>query len=134
MCGLPKLMAQVIYGTGLRKNEVHNLRVKDVDFDRNQISVKRGKGAKDRPLPLPLTCKDDLYKQVEFVKVLHIQDQNEQVNGVMLPFAIERKWPNAGKSLAWQWVFPSLRISTDSQDAYSQTSSCASLCIYKALK
>lgn len=57
MHGLPKLMAQVIYGTGLRKTEVHRLRVKDIDFDRNQITVKRGKGGKDRPLPLPQTCR-----------------------------------------------------------------------------
>ena len=68
--GLPKLMAQIIYGTGLRKTEVHRLRVKDIDFDRNQISVRRGKGAKDRPLPLPQSCKEDLKHQVEFVEQL----------------------------------------------------------------
>jgi len=113
MNGLPKLMAQVIYGTGLRKTEVHRLRVKDIDFDRNQIIVRRGKGKKDRPLPLPETCKDALAKQIEFVKQLHLKDERENVNGVELPYAFDRKYPNAGKTLAWQWVFPSLRLSTD---------------------
>lgn len=113
MNGLPKLIAQVIYGTGLRKNEVHRLRVKDIDFDRNQITVRRGKGRKDRPLPLPEACKNDLLKQLEFVKQLHLKDQRENINGVELPYAFAKKDPSAGKSLAWQWVFPSLRISTD---------------------
>ncbi|WMS88163.1 integron integrase [Pleionea litopenaei] len=113
MHGLPKLMAQIIYGTGLRKSEVHRLRVKDIDFDRNQISVRRGKGNKDRPLPLPETCKDDLNAQIEFVKQLHLKDRRENIDGVELPYAFERKSPNVGKSLAWQWLFPSLRISTD---------------------
>lgn len=113
MNGLPKLIAQVIYGTGLRKNEVHRLRVKDIDFDRNQITVKRGKGRKDRPLPLPEACKNDLLKQLEFVKQLHLKDLREKVNGVELPYALDRKDPSAGKSLSWQWIFPSLRISTD---------------------
>ncbi|WP_256435571.1 integron integrase [Aliikangiella sp. G2MR2-5] len=113
MYGLPKLMAQIIYGTGLRKSEVHRLRVKDIDFERNQIIVKRGKGNKDRPLPLPQSCKEELLKQLAFVKQLHLKDRRENVNGVEVPYALERKEPNAGKSLAWQWIFPSLRISTD---------------------
>jgi len=113
MRGLPKLMAQIIYGTGLRKNEVHRLRVKDVDFDRNQITVKRGKGGKDRPLPLPQNCKTELKLQLEFVEQLFLKDQRDGVNGVELPYAIERKYPNAGKSLGWQWIFPSLKLSTD---------------------
>jgi len=111
--GLPRLMAQVIYGTGLRKSEVHRLRVKDIDFDRNQISVRRGKGGKDRPLPLPKTCKDELKSQIDFVHQLFLRDRSDNVNGVELPYAIGKKYPNAGKSLGWQWVFPSLRISTD---------------------
>ncbi|MBV1907811.1 MAG: tyrosine-type recombinase/integrase [Kangiellaceae bacterium] len=91
--GLPKLMAQVNYGTALRKNEVRRLRVKDIDFDRNQITVKRGKGRKERPLPE--ACKNNLIKQLDFVKQLHLKDRREQINGVELPYALERKEPNA---------------------------------------
>ena len=103
--GLPKLMAQVIYGTGLRKSEVHRLRVKDIDFERNQISVRRGKGGKDRPLPLPQTCKDELKSQIDFVRQLFLRDRTDNINGVELPYAIERKYPNAGKSIRWQCFF-----------------------------
>ena len=96
MHGLPQVMAKLIYGTGLRKTEVHRLRVKDIDFDRNQVIVKRGKGKKDRPLPLPVACREDLFKQIEFVKQLHLKDRRENINGVELPYALERKEPNAG--------------------------------------
>lgn len=100
--GLPLLMARVVYGTGLRKSELHRLRVKDIDFERSQVIVKRGKGKKDRPLPLPEACSEDLQKQIEFVKQLHLKDRRENINGVEVPYALERKEPNAGKSLAWQ--------------------------------
>ncbi|MCW8875697.1 MAG: integron integrase [Kangiellaceae bacterium] len=103
----------LFYGTELRKSEVHRLRVKDIDFDRNQVIVKRGKGKKDRPLPLPDACREALQKQIEFVKQLHFKDRREGINGVEVPYALDRREPNAGKSLAWKWVFPSLRISTD---------------------
>ncbi len=106
-------MEQIIYSTGLRKSEVHRLRIKDIDFNRNQISVRRGKGGKDRPLPLPQTCKDELKSQIDFVHQLFLRDRTDDVNGVELPYAMKRKYPNAGKSLGWQWVFPGLRISTD---------------------
>ncbi|WP_196139637.1 integron integrase [Aliikangiella sp. G2MR2-5] len=111
--GIPLLMAKLIYGTGLRKSEVHRLRVKDIDFERNQVIVKRGKGNKDRLLPLPEACREELQKQIEFVEQLHLKDRRENINGVEVPYALEIKEPNAGKSLVWQWVFPSFRISTD---------------------
>ncbi len=83
--GLQLLMARLIYGTGLRKSEVHRLRVKDIDFERNQVIVKRGKGKKDRPLPLPEACREDLQKPIEFVKQLHLKDRRENINGVEVP-------------------------------------------------
>lgn len=111
--GLPKLMASLCYGAGLRKMECHRLRVKDIDLIRLEITIREGKGNKDRRVPLPLSCRNLLRTQLEFIKTLHAKDMLENIPGVELPYAIDRKFPNAGTSLAWQWLFPSLRISTD---------------------
>lgn len=111
--GLPKLMASLCYGSGMRKMECHRLRIKDIDFDRMEITVRQGKGNKDRRVPLPESCVDDLKVQIAFVEKLHNKDTNESLPGVELPYAINKKYPNAGTSLAWQWVFPSLRTSLD---------------------
>ena len=112
MKGLPKLMVALCYGTGLRKMECHRLRVKNIDFERNEIIVRQGKGKKDRHIRLPQACKSELKIQLEFVRQLHQKDQIDDINGVELPYALEKKYPNAGKELKWQWIFPSLRIST----------------------
>ena len=111
--GLPKLMASLCYGTGVRKMECHRLRVKDIDFDRKEITIRQGKGNKDRRVPLPKSCVKELKVQLAFVKELHRKDRIENLPGVELPYAINRKYPNAGTSLAWQWIFPSLRVSLD---------------------
>lgn len=111
--GLPLLMIQIMYGAGLRKMECHRLRVKDIDFDRQQIIVRQGKGFKDRYVPLPQITAVSLEAQIEIVKNLFVQDRKLNVNGVELPYAMSRKNPNAGKSLGWQWIFPSLRLSKD---------------------
>ena len=113
LLGLPKLMASLCYGAGLRKMECHRLRVKDIDFDRKEITIRQRKGNKDRRVPLPIACIEELKIQFRFVKELHKKDQLENQSGVELPYAINRKYPNAGTSLKWQWIFPSLRISTD---------------------
>jgi len=113
LTGLPKVMASLCYGAGLRKMECHRLRVKDVDFDRKEITVRQGKGNKDRIVPLPVTTINALKCQLDFLKELHKKDELENIAGVELPYAIERKYPNAGKSLGWQWFFPSLQISKD---------------------
>jgi len=111
--GLPKLMASLCYGSGMRKMECHRLRVKDIDIERMEITVRQGKGNKDRRVPLPESCVESLRVQIAFVKELHRKDVLEKLPGVELPYAINRKYPNAGMSLAWQWIFPSLRISLD---------------------
>ncbi|WP_144394844.1 integron integrase [Pleionea sediminis] len=115
MYGVPLLMAQIMYGAGLRKMEVHQLRVKDIDFDRHQIIVRQGKGGKDRHVPLPKSCRETLTEQISLTKNLCQQDRALNIPGVQLPYAIEKKYPNAGKELSWQWVFPSLKISKDPQ-------------------
>ncbi|WP_281369252.1 integron integrase [Marilutibacter penaei] len=107
------LMAALMYGTGMRLMECHRLRVKDVDFDCNEICVRDGKGGKDRKVPLPKALKDDLRRQRERVEVVHAQDRRDGVAGVHLPHALERKYPNAGVTLGWQYLFPAPRLSED---------------------
>lgn len=107
------LITQLIYGAGLRISEAIKLRVKDVDFAMNQIVVRDGKGGKDRTTLLPQSCIDALRKQIDFV---HHQHQLDLVNGfgeVYLPDSLGKKYPNAPKESAWQYVFPSGSISTD---------------------
>ncbi|MBV1910516.1 MAG: integron integrase, partial [Kangiellaceae bacterium] len=111
MYGLPKLMAALCYGGGLRKMECHRLRVKDVDLQRMEITVRKGKGNKARRVPVPMSCKDPLEAQLSFVKSLHEKDQIDNLAGVELPYATNRKYPKAGTSFIWQWIFPSLKIS-----------------------
>jgi integron integrase len=111
MQGLPKLMAMLCYGTGMRKMECHRLRVKDIDFDRGEITVRQGKGNKDRRVPLPDACRERLKTQIALVESIFVKDREDQIEGVELPYAIGRKYPKAGERLAWQWVFPSLKLS-----------------------
>lgn len=107
------LMAALLYGSGLRLLECLRLRVKDVDFDRSEITVRAGKGNKDRRVPLPQRLREPLQQAVSRVRVLHAQDRAAGVSGVWLPQALERKYPNAGLELAWHYVFPAMRLSRD---------------------
>src|SRR3972149_1105894 len=100
------LMAMLLYGSGLRLMECLRLRVKDVDFSRNQIIVRQGKGGKDRYTMLPTAVKQPLLKHLEFVKRQHQNDLTRGLGRVVLPDALDRKYPNAGKEWGWQWVFP----------------------------
>ena len=107
------LMAALLYGTGMRLLECVRLRVKDVDFGRNEILVRDGKGGKDRRVPLPQRLRVPLAYAVERVRVLHAHDLAEGIGEAWLPHALARKYPNAGYALGWQYVFPSQRRSTD---------------------
>lgn len=107
MEGTPKLMAQLLYGTGLRLIELLRLRVKDVDFGRNRITVHAGKGNKDRVTMLPEALKAELQQHIERVRRLHERDRAEGLGWVELPEAFRRKYPAAELEWAWQWVFPS---------------------------
>ncbi|MGV6808590.1 MAG: integron integrase [bacterium] len=114
MDGLHYVMAGLLYGAGLRLMECMRLRVQDIDFNYQQIMVRNGKGLKDRIVPLPQSFTQRLKKQIEVVKVLSENDYaNENVSGVYLPDALARKYPNAGKELKWQYVFPASRLSAD---------------------
>ena len=107
--GAPRLMATLLYGAGLRLIECCRLRIKDVDFAANQIVVRSGKGDKDRVTLLPAAVKKDLLAHLSEVRAQHADDLADGAGWVELPFALDRKYPNAGRELIWQWVFPATR-------------------------
>ncbi len=100
-------------GAGLRVLECARLRVKDVDFASNQIVVRAGKDDRDHVTMLPAAVKPDLARHLESVKRQHEQDLRHGAGWVELPGAVTRKYPNAGKEWAWQWVFPATRVYVD---------------------
>jgi integron integrase len=113
MNGNPWLMAMLLYGAGLRLMECCRLRVKDVDFSQNHIVIRDGKGSKDRHTMLPAAVKDVLYEHLQQVKRLHEDDLKQGLGRVVLPNALDKKYPNAPKEWGWQWVFPATSHYTD---------------------
>ena len=109
------LIVALLYGTGLRLEECVELRVKDLDFDRNQIVVRRGKGQKDRVTMLPAAVKERLAAHLLTVKRQHERDLTRGEGRVVLPFALDRKYPGAPTEWGWQFVFPAARICRDPQ-------------------
>jgi integron integrase len=116
MDGRPWLLASLLYGTGMRLMECLRLRVKDVDFARNEITVRSGKGSKDRHTVLPKVLVEPLQREVERARTLHQADLRAGYGVAALPFALARKYPNAGREFGWQFVFPSVQRSIDPQD------------------
>ncbi|HEY1140195.1 MAG TPA: integron integrase [Lysobacter sp.] len=114
--GRPWLLCSLLYGTGLRLMECLRLRVKDVDFSRNEITVRDGKGGKDRRTVLPKSLVEPLQREVERARALHATDLQAGFGAVHLPHALARKYPNAGHEFGWQYVFPSPRRSIDPRD------------------
>ena len=115
MSGASRLIAATMYGTGMRLLECCRLRVKDVDFERREIVVREGKGGKDRVTMLPETLQDALAHQVEGSLDQHAADRDRGAGWVELPHALNRKYPNAGRDPAWQWVFPATRTYRDAE-------------------
>ena len=111
--GTSWLMAALLYGAGLRLMECARMRVKDIDFGRDQITVRSGKGRKDRVTMLPETAKGPLGAHLEDVRRQHQRDLDEGRGSVELPFAIARKYPSAAWEWSWQWVFPATRFYRD---------------------
>jgi len=111
--GVPRVMALLLYGAGLRLLECCRLRVKDVDFATNQIVIRDGKGRKDRVTMLPAAVKTLLMTQIDHVRTQHQADLRRGAGWVELPGALLRKYPNAGREWAWQWVFPATRFYLD---------------------
>jgi len=113
LAGTTWIMATLLYGAGLRLLECLRLRVKDVDFTYNQIVVRDGKGRKDRVTMLPQQVKAPLQRHLHDVQQLHEQDVQAGAGHVYLPYALERKYPNASREWIWQYVFPATRLSRD---------------------
>ncbi len=116
MDGRPWLLASLLYGTGMRLMECLRLRVKDVDFARNEIVIRNSKGGKDRRTVLPRTLVEPLLREVDRVQTLHAADIADGLGETRLPQALSRKYPRAARELGWQFVFPSTRRSRDPLD------------------
>ena len=110
MSGMPKLIAFLMYGTGMRISEAIRLRVQDVDFANSQIYVRNAKGLKDRTTLLPASLKKALMKQLARVKARHEVDVMKGQGRAPLPNSVEKKYPNAATETGWQYVFPSANI------------------------
>jgi integron integrase len=132
--GVTGLMARLLYGSGLRLMECLRLRVKDVDFEYRQITVREGKGAKDRMTMLPASLIAPLQAHLERVKALHQTDLAEGHGDVYLPFALERKYPNANREWGWQYVFPSVKRSADPRSGLVRRHHAAESVLQRAVK
>lgn len=113
MSGTARLAASILYGGGLRLLEALRLRIKDVDFSARLLVVREGKGAKDRRTMLPESLETPLRAQIEWVRRIHRKDLAAGHGEVWLPNALERKFINASRELAWQYLFPASRLSID---------------------
>lgn len=115
MRGTPWLMVSLMYGAGLRLLECARLRVKDLDFERLEITVRNGKGGKDRRTMLPVSLRRPLAAHLERVRILHTRDLRRRLGSVALPDGVERKYPQAAWEWGWQWVFPAKRLYRDAE-------------------
>lgn len=113
LTGTHALMANLLYGTGMRLMECLRLRIKDVDFDRGEILIRDGKGAKDRVTVLPQSLIPALRLHLQRVRGLWESDRTAGRNGVQLPEALARKYPGAPREWGWFWFFPARELSTD---------------------
>lgn len=134
LSGVPFLVCSLLYGSGLRLMEALRLRVKDVDFERNEIVVRAGKGEKDRMTMLPRAIKGQLRAQLARVKLQHEEDCRRGLGEVWLPYALSRKYPNAGRSWSWQYVFPSAQLSRLESDGVTRRHHVSETSIQKAVK
>jgi len=130
----PKLMAGLLYGAGLRLTECLSLRVKDLDFGRGEITVRSGKGGKDRVTVFPANLKMPLKEHLEKVKKLHESDLEHGHGKAPLPDALARKYPNAGREWAWQFVFPSSGLCTHPRTGETVRYHAHETVLQKALK
>ena len=132
--GLPLMIAQLLYGSGLRLKEALRLRIKDVDVGYGQIVVRDTKGNEDRVTYLPETLRDELMEQVEKAKSVHARDLAEGHGRVWLPFALATKYPNAEVEPGWQYVFPASNLSVDPRTRIPRRHHLGESTVQKAVK
>ncbi|HEY7165972.1 MAG TPA: integron integrase [Candidatus Binatia bacterium] len=128
------LIAMLLYGAGLRLMECLRLRVKDIEFDSNQIVVRSGKGDKDRHTMLPVSVKQGLADHLADVREQHRHDLSHGLGRVALPNALDRKYPGAGKEWGWQWVFPATSHYTDRETGEQRRHHLHESVVQKAVK
>ncbi len=128
------LIASLLYGTGLRLMEGLRLRVKDVEFSRGEILVRDGKGFKDRVTMLPATLAQPLKDHLAKVKTLHQRDLGAGGGEVYLPYALDRKYPTAGREWMWQYLFPSATLSVDPRSGKTRRHHLQDQAVQRALK
>jgi integron integrase len=104
--GVPLMIGLLLYGAGMRLNEVLRLRVKDIDFMQNEVMIREAKGNKDRVTVLPQKVRTMLQRHLDDQRRRHAEEVEHDRGWVRVPYALERKYPGAGQSWAWQWVFP----------------------------
>ncbi len=134
LSGVSFLVASLLYGAGLRLAEALRLRVKDVDFETGQITVRDGKGAKDRATMLPDSLREPLKRHLAHVRFIYERDLQGGLGEVIMPFALDRKYPNAGRDWKWQYVFPSTRISPSRPDGKPRRHHISGTTVQKAVK
>ncbi|HPT51622.1 MAG TPA: integron integrase [Accumulibacter sp.] len=128
------LLASLLYGAGLRLMEGLRLRVKDVDFKRKEILVRDGKGFKDRVTMLPMALVEPLRAHLERVRELHRRDLAAGLGAVYLPYALERKYPNAACEWIWQYVFPSIKLAVDPRSGETRRHHVQDQALQRAVK
>jgi integron integrase len=133
MSGVPKLVASLLYGSGLRLSEALRLRVKDIDFEAVSITVRDAKGAKDRVTLLPESIREPLEEQLARTRFIHEKDLAHGFGEVWMPFALGRKYPKAGREWKWQYVFPSTKISPTREDGIARRHHTSENTIQKAV-
>lgn len=134
LSGTHWLIGCLLYGTGMRIMECLRLRVKDVDFGRGEILVRDGKGFKDRVTMLPAIAVSPLQEHLARVRALHERDLADGVPPVFLPYALERKYPNAGREWSWQFVFPADGLSVDPRSGVTRRHHLQDQAFQRAMK
>ncbi|MBL8890561.1 MAG: integron integrase [Planctomycetaceae bacterium] len=130
--GQVSLICRLMYGSGLRLMEACRLRVKDIDFARKQIVVREGKGDKDRYVPLPASLEQELRDQLQLVERIHHRDLEEGAGWVWLPYALSVKFPEAGRQLKWQYLFPARDTSRDTHPREAKNGTAEDLVVGRA--